>query len=64
MAWIIGAEEKRTAWLLFIGKLDDGVPGSPVRNSNKGWYSEWFIMLNPAPGLPPRIGSLPVHKGM
>ena len=27
-----------------------------LRDSNKGWHKEWFVVSNPAPCLPARTG--------
>ncbi|RLN21864.1 hypothetical protein C2845_PM07G38920 [Panicum miliaceum] len=43
-------------WSCFGGKY----PEASFKDSNKRWAKEWFVVANPAPGLPPRTGRLPV----
>lgn len=31
-----------------------------LKESNKGWHSEWFLIANQQPELPPRIGFGPI----
>ena len=33
-----------------------------LRDSNKGWHKEWFVVSNPAPCLPARIGRAPESR--
>ena len=33
-----------------------------LKDTNKGWKSEWFVIENPAPSLPVKSGFPPVHR--
>ncbi|RLN30286.1 putative gypsy-type retrotransposon [Panicum miliaceum] len=35
-------------------------PEAVFKDSNKRWAEEWFVVANPALGLPPRTGLPPV----
>ncbi|RLN03698.1 putative gypsy-type retrotransposon RIRE2 protein [Panicum miliaceum] len=35
-------------------------PEASLKDNNKLWVEEWFVVANPAPGLPPRTGLTPV----
>ena len=34
-------------------------PALELRDSNKGWHKEWFVVSNPTPCLPARTGRAP-----
>ena len=36
-------------------------PALELRDSNKGWNKEWFVVSNPAPCLPAQIGRAPEY---
>jgi hypothetical protein len=36
-------------------------PALELRDSNKGWNKEWFVMSNPAPCLPAHTGRAPEY---
>ena len=37
-------------------------PDFEIRDTNKGWAREWFVVANPAPCLPARTGRAPEYK--
>jgi hypothetical protein len=37
-------------------------PDFELRDTNKGWTREWFVVANPAPYLPTRTGHTPEYK--
>jgi len=37
-------------------------PALELRDSNKGWNKEWFVVSNPAPCLPTRTGRAPEYR--
>ena len=37
-------------------------PNFELRDTNKGWVREWFVVANPAPCLPARTGRAPEYK--
>ena len=37
-------------------------PDFELRDTNKGWAREWFVVANPAPYLPARTGRAPEYK--
>ena len=37
-------------------------PNFKLRDTNKGWAREWFVVSNPAPCLPARTGRAPEYK--
>ena len=37
-------------------------PDFELRDTNKGWAREWFVVANPAPRLPARTGRAPEYK--
>jgi hypothetical protein len=41
MAWVIGTQEKRTTWLLFIGKIDRWCGGVTTDE----FLSTWLEMI-------------------
>jgi len=38
------------------------LPDFELRDTNKGWTRDWFVVSNPAPYLPARIGLAPEYK--
>jgi len=49
----------RAAFSLRQGSI---YPDFELRNTNKGWAREWFVVANPAPCLPARTGRAPLYK--
>jgi len=37
-------------------------PDFELRDTNKGWPKDWFVVLNPAPSLPAHTGRAPEYK--
>ena len=37
-------------------------PALELRDSNKGWNKEWFVVSNQAAGLPARTGRAPEYR--
>ena len=37
-------------------------PNFELRDTNKGWAREWFVVANPLPCLPARTGRAPEYK--
>ena len=37
-------------------------PSLELRDSNKGWHKEWFLVSNPAPCLPARTSRAPEYR--
>ena len=33
-----------------------------LKDTNKGWKSEWFVIENPSPSLPAKSGFPPIHR--
>ena len=34
----------------------------PLKDTNKGWKSEWFVIENPVPSLLAKSGFPPMHR--
>jgi len=47
------------AFLLRQGSV---YPDFELRDTNKGWAWEWFVVSNPVPCLPARTGRAPEYK--
>ena len=57
-----GALPQRSGWRNVVGSAAFSLcqgrsyPALELRDSNKGWEKEWFMVSNPVPCLPARIG--------
>jgi hypothetical protein len=47
------------AFSLCLGRL---CPALELHDSNEGWNKEWFVVSNPTPCLPARIGRTPESR--
>ena len=46
----------------FSLRLGHSYPALELRDSDKGWDKEWFVVLNPTPCLPTRTGRAPESR--
>ena len=49
-------------WFVVYHLRGRSYPALELRDSNKGWNKEWFMVSNPSPCLPARTGRAPEYR--